>query len=280
MRFLFGHKWMALVIIIVAAAVVLSAMSALSPGIAIGSSDWLGGLLKPFQTSVGSISNMASSFWTSGRRIAELEAENAALRRHVAEIDEQARLYDQIISENERLRELLGFAQRHSDLSLLPAAVIARDTDNYAKTYTISRGSRHGIEPRMLAVNEMGQIVGTVSEAGVDWATVRTVVDSDFACGAYVFRSRIDGVCKGSFGLMNEEKLTMTGLTPDVDIKVGDEVLTSGVGGMFPRDIVIGEVIALEFDLNGMTATAIISPAAELKRIEQLFIVMSFESEE
>jgi rod shape-determining protein MreC len=271
---------MALVAIIILVAIVLSVAAALSPGVAVGGTGWIGDFLKPIQTVTVSVSDWVSSFWTNARRVEELEAENATLRRYIAETDEPARLYEQAVSDNERLRDLLDFSQRKRDLTYQPAAVIARDTDNYAKTFTISRGSRNGIEPNMLVINEIGQLVGVVSFVSAEWATVRSIVDSDFAIGAYAFRARIDGVCRGKFEMMNENTLTMIGLTPDADIKVGDEILTSGVGGQFPRDIVIGEVVAMEFDPNGMTATAIIAPAAELKRIEQMFVITSFESED
>lgn len=280
MRFLIGHKWIIILIAIVAAAIVFSVVAALVPGVAVGSADWLGGVLKPVQVSLASVSDWASSFWTNGRLVDELLTENALLRKYVADIDEQARLYDQMLKENDRLRDLLEFKRRSREFTFTSATVIARDTDNYAKTFTLSRGSKHGVKPQMLAVNEIGQLLGVVSETGSDWATLRTLVDSDFACGAYVYRARIDGVCQGNFKLMNDGRLTMTGFTPDVDIKVGDEVLTSGVGGLFPRDVVIGTVSELLFDLNGMTATAVIQPAADLRHIEQVFLVTSFESEE
>jgi len=132
----------------------------------------------------------------------------------------------------------------------------------------------------MLVLNEYGQLIGVVSEVGSDNAVLRTVVDSEFACGAYVFRPGVDGVCRGRFELIHDGKLTMIGFSPDADIKSGDEVLTSGVGGLFPRDVIIGYISELESDINGMTVTAIITPVADLVHIDQVFIVMSFESEE
>jgi rod shape-determining protein MreC len=218
-------------------------------------------------------------FWNSGRVIDELRAENARLRQHAANVEEQARLYQITLEENERLRNFLDFKQRWRNFESIPATIIARDIDNYARTFTISRGSRHGAQPQMLVLNEYGQLVGVVSEVGTDQSVIRTVVDAEFACAAYAFRAGVDGVCRGRFELMREGQLTMIGFSPDADIKSGDEVLTSGVG-LFPRDIIIGYVSELEPDINGMTITAVITPAADLIHIDQVFLLMSFESED
>ena len=280
MRFIIRYKWIILVAAVLISALVLSVASALSPGLALGGSGILGRALRPFQTSLDSISERVGVFWNSGRIIDELLAENTRLRQHAANVEEQARLYQVTLEENERLRNFLDFKQRWRNFESLPATIIARDIDNYARTFTISRGGRHGVEPQMLVLNEYGQLVGVVSEVGSDHAVLRTVVDSEFACGAYVFRSGVDGVCRGRFELMREGRLTMIGFSPDADIKSGDEVLTSGVGGMFPRDIAIGYVSEVETDINGMTVTAVVTPAADLTHIDQVFLVMSFESED
>lgn len=280
MKFIIRYKWILLVAAIVIAALVLSIVSALSPGQALGTSGFLGKALKPIQTSLGTISDRFGTILKSGQIIDDLRAENSRLRQHAAEVDKNARLYQLTLEENERLRELLDFSQRRRDLEFLPANIIARDIDNYARTFTISRGSKHGIQPQMLALNEFGQLIGIVSEVDTEWAVLRTLVDSDFACAAYVFRPNIDGVCRGKFEIMRDGVLTMLGFGTDADIKDGDEVLTSGVGGLYPRDIVIGHISELQYDPNGMTATAVITPAADLTGIDQIFLVTSFESED
>ncbi|MCL1819289.1 MAG: rod shape-determining protein MreC [Oscillospiraceae bacterium] len=280
MKFILRYKWIILVAAIIIAAIALSVYSALSPGRALGGSGILGSALKPIQTSLNSISERLNTFWSSGRIIEELRAENSRLRRHAATVDEQSRLYHETLKENERLRDILEFKQKRRDFELMPATVIAGDIDNYARTFTISRGDKHGVVPQMLALNEFGQIVGVVSEVGSDQSVLRMLVDSDFACGAYIFRSRDYGVCRGRFELMYDNKLTMIGFGTDTDIKEGDEVLTSDIGEVFPRDLVIGYVSDLEYDRNGMTVTAIITPAAELTHVEQVFLIMSFESED
>jgi rod shape-determining protein MreC len=280
MKTIIRYKWIILVAAVIVLLLALTIVSALFPGRALGSSGILGSAFGPFQTSLDAVSERVNLFWNSGRVIDELRAENARLRQHAASVEEQARLYQVTLEENERLRNFLDFKQRWRHFEGLPATITARDTDNYARTFTISRGERHGVHPNMLVLNEYGQLVGLIAEVGADWAVLRTVVDSEFACGAYVFRPGVDGVCRGRFDIMREGLLTMIGFNPDADIKNGDEVLTSGVGGLFPRDIIIGYVSELEADINGMTVTAIITPAADLTHIDQVFLVTSFESED
>ncbi|GHU95615.1 hypothetical protein FACS1894208_08740 [Clostridia bacterium] len=129
----------------------------------------------------------------------------------------------------------------------------------------------------MAAVSAEGHLLGVISEVGVNWSTLRTIIDADFVCGAYAYRANLETVCLGRFDLMRENLTTLSGFKTDADLKNGDLVLTSGVGGLYPRDLEIGHVQEVEFDPNGMTATAILKPVANLTRLSQVFLIKSFE---
>ncbi len=280
MRFFVEHKWIFALLIVAVLGLSITVISAVTPGQAVGSARVLGGMLQPFQLWSTSLSDWFSSLWGDNSTIDELLADNQRLRQHAAEVEQDARLYAQTLEENEQLRTLLGLAERRRDFTFAAATVISRDLDNYARTLMLSRGSDDDVIPGMVAVTAEGQMIGVISEVGSNWATLRTVVDVDFSCGAYAYDAEIDATCEGRFDLMRANQLALSDLSPQVNLKNGDLVLTSGVGGLYPRDLEIGTVQEVQTDITGMTATAILSPSADLAHLEKVFIILSFDIQE
>ena len=119
--------------------------------------------------------------------------------------------------------------------------------------------------------------VGVVTEVGYNWCTVLTILDTDTSLGAQVFRTGDVGVAQGDFALMNEGRLALTYLPADSDLLVGDLVVTPGLGGYYPSDLVIGTVEELRLDDSGSTEFAVIAPSADLKELVEVFIIKSFD---
>ena len=199
-----------------------------------------------------------------------LRAENAALR-------EAARNYDDIEAENERLRELFGWSQKHTELSMESAKIVAWDTGNYTSAFTISKGSNVEIEPGDCVVTEYGALVGQVIEVGSDWATVRTIIDVDMDVGALVGRDSYAGVVTGEFSLMKQGLTRVTYLASGAQIFPDDEVLTSGKGGSFPAGLLIGTVSRVMSENGGQVTYGIVSPACDVTTLSQVFIIKEFK---
>jgi rod shape-determining protein MreC len=273
LKFFREHKFIPILIAVLVIAMALVVFSLLSPGSASAPANLLGGVMHPAQEAVAALSDWLGSLFGDQEQINELLAENMRLRAYAAEVEEKARLYDQTLAENERLRELLNFAQTRREFTFEPATVVSRDLDNYSRTCTLSKGSQDGVTAGMAAVSAEGYLIGVVSEVGTSWCTLRTVIDADFACGAYAARANIEAVCEGSFELMRLNRTSLSGISREADVKNGDIVLTSGVGGTYPRDIEIGRVADVTFEIDGMTATAVIEPMADLARLSQVFLI-------
>ena len=199
-----------------------------------------------------------------------LRAENAALR-------EAARNYDEIEAENQRLRELFGWTEKHTEFSMESAKIVAWDTGNYTSAFTISKGSNAGIEAGDCVVTEYGALVGQVIEVGSDWATVRTVIDVEMDVGALVGRDGFAGVITGEFSLMKQGLTRVTYLASGAQIFVDDEVLTSGKGGSFPAGLLIGTVSRVMSENGGQVTYGIVSPACDVTTLSQVFIIKDFE---
>lgn len=208
-----------------------------------------------------------------------LKEENAALKKQLAEMEAAIRQAEMDSAENERLKALLGLQSQRPDLtSDLQAAMITQHTvTNWTSTLTIDKGTLHGLEVNDCVISETGALVGVLSEVGTNWATVLTLVDTDTALGAQVFRTGDLGLAQGNFSLMGDNRLRMEFLPTDCSLLGGDLVMTSGLGGYYPAGLVIGSVAEVQQDDSGATSYAILEPAVEFDALEEVFVIRSFD---
>ena len=199
-----------------------------------------------------------------------LRAENAALR-------ETNRNYSELEAENIRLRELFGWSQKHTDFVLESAKIVAWDTSNYVSAFTIGKGSKSDIALGDCVVTEYGALVGQVIELGSDWATIRTIIDVNMDVGALVGEDNYAGVITGEFSLMKQGLTRITYLSSGAHIFQHDEVLTSGKGGSFPPGLLIGDVSTVMTEAGGQATYGIVTPACDVSRLSQVFIIKDFE---
>ena len=143
---------------------------------------------------------------------------------------------------------------------------------NWAATLTIDRGTNSGLEAGDCVIDMTGAIVGSVSKVGVNWATVLTLVDTDTSLGAQVFRTGDLGLAQGSFELMGEDRLRLDFLPAGCDLLGGDLVVTSGLGGYYPSELVIGSVEELQMDDSGAVYATLI-PAVDFDALQQVVVL-------
>ena len=206
-----------------------------------------------------------------------LVEENNSLRAENAELRETNRNYSELEAENERLRSLFDWQQKHTDFVLESAKIVAWDTSNYTSAFTIGKGSRSDIALGDCVVTEYGALVGQVIELGSDWATIRTIIDVDMDVGALVGEDSYAGVITGEFSLMKQGLTRITYLSSGAHIFQHDEVLTSGKGGSFPPGLLIGDVSTVMTESGGQATYGIVTPACDVSRLSQVFIIKDFE---
>ena len=206
-----------------------------------------------------------------------LVEENNALRAENAELREANRNYSELEAENERLRALFDWSEKHTDFVMESAKIVAWDASNYTSAFTISKGEKSGIALGDCVVTEYGALVGQIIELGTDWATIRTIVDVDMDVGALVGEDSYAGVITGEFSLMKQGLTRITYLSSGAQIFQKDEVLTSGKGGSFPAGLLIGQVSTVMTEAGGQVTYGIVTPACDVSRLSQVFIIKDFE---
>ena len=205
-----------------------------------------------------------------------LEEENTRLKREIAKMEAEIRQARTDSAENVRLRDLNDLRQQRKDLTDFEAAYITEHSvTNWESTLTLNKGTAHGVEVNDCVIDEFGSLVGVIRKVGLNWSQVMTIVDTDTSLGARVFRTQDLGVAQGTFSLMGENRLRLDYI--DGDLLSGDLVLTSGLGGFYPPDLVIGSVEEVQMDDSGAAAYAVLAPATDVSALTEVFIIKSFD---
>ena len=207
-----------------------------------------------------------------------LKAENELLQEQISLMEDQARRADSVQRENERLRQLLELTSTHEDYKLVDAYIIGWSSTDWTNTFTINRGTAAGIEAGMCAITANGEVVGLVTEAGPNYAVVKTILDSTLEISAIIASSGYTGMVSGGYISGHETLLRMDYLSSAAIIRNKDQVVTSG-STVYPRNLILGYVVDAGFDDTGVAKYAILQPATEISSLEQVFILTEYTTQ-
>ena len=196
----------------------------------------------------------------------ELKKENDKLK---AEIDE----YSKLKEENERLQKVLNFKDEKNNYDYIGTNIIGISGDSILNGYIVDRGKDDGIEKGMVVISADG-LVGQVSSVGKNWAIVQCIVNENVKVAVMVDSTRENtGILQGYKVYFNNNLAKVLNLPMDSEVKEGDVIVTSGLGGYYPKEIKIGEVVSVEEDRVKVMKSAIVKPYVDFNKIEELFIV-------
>lgn len=234
-------------------------------------------VLKPGQKLFGFVADGIAGYTEYFTKYDELVEENAALRERLATMRDEVYDAKELERVNDWLYDYLELKRQHSDYTLVDASVTGRQSSNYMSVMMIDRGTSSGVERDMPVVSPEG-IIGYVAEAGVSWAKVVTVCEATSSVGAVVERTGETGLVSGSYSLAADNLLRMTYLSPESDIAVGDRIITSGYGNVYPRGLIIGYVESVENDAFSQTVTATVKLAARFNEPEKVMVITGYEA--
>lgn len=276
MKNFFTKNGIILLSLITAVAVVLCIVSAASSGTGFVHNA-LGVIASPFRAAGGTISGWVSDVRSHLDSVDDLQQENSELRRKVAELERQLRQAKEDSEENQRLRTLLDLRQQRQDFVFESAYVVGEGSSNWSSTLTINKGTNCAIAVGDCVVNEEGFLVGVVTDAGLNWSTVTTILDTSSQLGASIFRTGEITVAHGDLSLMNNGLLKLSYLKDESSVMNGDLIVTSGLGGYYPSDLIIGAVQEIRTDDTGLTKYAILTPQVDFSTLRQVFVITDFQ---
>ena len=233
---------------------------------------WLGfaveGVLSPLTAGLSRIGDTVGAARSTLTEIGTLHGENARLRIEVARLRAENAQLREASQEALRLRALLAFKQQ--PYHTISARVIGRDPSHWFSTVLIDRGAADGIRRNDPVVTSEG-LVGRVIETSGSWARVLLILDPRSAAGVLVGQSRDAGVAEGQ----GQPALRVRYLSRDADIRPGDQVVTAGLGEIYPRGLPVGVVESVSRTDADLFQEALVRPDADLRHLEEMLILVS-----
>lgn len=233
----------------------------------------IGSLITPVQNAFTSATNSVKRFVTSWRDYDELQDAYDALSIENEQMSMELIAAEEAMIENDRLKGMLDARDSYESLEPIYAKVIARDAGPWFKTFSVNRGFNSGVTTGMAVVNGDG-LVGRVIEVGLNYSKVITIVDPRSAVACLVQRTRDTGIMRGQIDDSDNTAECFVYYLPNINsISPGDSVMTSGTDSLFPKGLKIGTVSALSLDSGSEGTYAIVTPAVDFQRIEEVFIL-------
>jgi rod shape-determining protein MreC len=268
------RNWPLLLVVLVASVVI---MAVGWTGTLRSAEDAISLVVVPVQYTIQKAVQGVGSILSAPHDLQRLRAENERLQAQVDELTHQLILWREIELENRDLRELLNLKEQSPDIlgpeaDLLSAEVIGRDPSSLLRHLTIDRGSQDGVEPGMAVITARG-LVGQVRDVLPNSARVALLTDPSSAVNALVQRTRATGIVEGQTG----PSLVLRYLPQSQGVaEPGDLVLTSGLGGRFPRRLLIGEIVEVRHSDVELFQEARLRPAMDYDRLETVIVVRHF----
>ncbi len=235
----------------------------------------LGALLTPFQRMAAAISGGVDDVWTKYTRIDEILAENQQLQEENASLRQRMVDYDAMKAENEAFKDLAQIQEENPQYEYASGFIIGRDPLEQFGGFTIDQGTLNGVQKNDVVVSDQGYLVGIVLEAGINSSKVITILSPSLNAAGVVSRTRDNGILTGSAQYAGQGLCTFTNLSRDTQATVGDEIITTGLGGVFPADILVGTIEELVPESSGKSMVAVIQPGQDIGSLKHVFVIVN-----
>jgi rod shape-determining protein MreC len=235
--------------------------------------NWFGRLTIDLQTWVSSRYMAITDFLTVPRDVASLRQHSSELEAEVARLQTQVIDLQQRVSETEILAALVDFSRANPESSYKAASVIGRDPSPFLHYVIINRGSNDGIERGMPVVTNEG-LAGRIDAVISDAARVQLVTDSASAVNVHLKTANTDAMLLGS--VTGDVSLDL--ISQDATVNAGDLILTSGLGGGFPPDLIVGQVVNVRKLPAELFQQAAVQPAVDFGRLQIVLVITNFRA--
>lgn len=261
------------------AALLLGLMTcvAVTAGRESGPEQIIGTLTYPFVSAANAISDGVAGLIDKFVNADKYKSENEQLSAELAEMYKNTMDYDDLVRENERLREMLELHKKSEDFRFSePCDVIARNANDIYGGFTVSKGKNSGISEGDPIVTSVG-LIGRVTSIADNYAKVTTILSPQVNVGVYTTRAKTTGVLENNLEYAQKGQVLMSSILKEADIREGDIIFTSGKSGLFPDDLYVGKVLEVYDDPNGFSKHAVIEPAQDVRGVTSVFVITDFD---
>ncbi|MBQ2696306.1 MAG: rod shape-determining protein MreC [Clostridia bacterium] len=267
------NKKLHIVVLSVCVAIlILMGISFATSGSSSASGNIVGTVLSPVQKFFSSIGNGVGGFFDFVFDMKNFQQENLELKDEVNRLSARVRELEAFGKENERLRQMLELKEAETERDIVCCEVIAKDPGNWFYSFTIDKGKGDGLKVDDTVMSGYG-LVGRITEVGPNWAKVVTIIDSESSVGALVSRTQDLAIVDGDLYLADDGKCKLNYLTKDTSLVLGDTIVTSGLGGVYPEGILIGTVSEIKSDSMGYSQYAVIDTAVNFEKIQEVMVI-------
>jgi len=233
-------------------------------------------LISPLQARLAALVETSGGLFRAARDLRDLRRRNQELEEKYAQLLIESVALKEAAQENATLRSFFHFAQQHPGFQLVggevKASVIGRDPSNFLRYLIIDAGQAQGVKKDMPVIVPRG-LVGRVQSVGSNWAKVLLITDPRSSVSAVIQTGRATGQVQG----LVSGDLSMRYISQEDSVSEGEIVLTSGLGGNFPKALVIGQVVAVQQRDSDMFQQATVRPTVDFDRLEMVLVVAAFE---
>ena len=233
-------------------------------------------VLTPLQKVTSALSGGAASVWKKYTSIDDVMDRNEQLEAENAELRQQMVDYDRIKAENDAYKALARIQDTNSEASYVSAFVIGRDPLDEFGGFTLDQGSTDGVAVNDAIISDRGYLLGVVVEVDATSCKVMTILHPSFNAAGVISRTRENGIITGSADYAADGQCVLTNLDRATEARKGDQVITTGLGGVFPANLLVGTVQEVVPEQSGKSSSAVILPGADPRTVKHVFIVTEY----
>lgn len=233
-------------------------------------------VLTPLQKVTSALSGGAASVWEKYTSIDDVMDRNEQLEAENAELRQQMVDYDRIKAENDAYKALARIQDTNSEASYVSAFVIGRDPLDEFGGFTLDQGSTDGVAVNDAIISDRGYLLGVVVEVDATSCKVMTILHPSFNAAGVISRTRENGIITGSADYAADGQCVLTNLDRATEARKGDQVITTGLGGVFPANLLVGTVQEVVPEQSGKSSSAAILPGADPRTVKHVFIITEY----
>ena len=258
--------------------IMMIVLSSVKDGIMNPIRNTIGYVLVPFQNGVNTLGFGIYENLKEHRTLEEVLEENKKLNEKIGVLVEQNNRLTQDSGELQRLRELYDLDRDYMQYEKIAARVIAKDSENWFQVFRINKGSQDGIRVDQ-NVMANGGLIGIVTDVGLNYATVRSIIDDESRVSAMGIQASDTCIVAGDLTLYEKGRLKITDMKKDASIQDGDRIVTSSISAKFMPGILIGYAVDVKEDEKRLMKDGYLIPAADFNDLSEVLVIKEVKSD-